>query len=724
MWSTDEAPWYSRTRRWGQTNLTEIDPERYDHEVWEKQWERTAVDGLIINAGGIVAYYPSELPLHSRSPYLGDRDLFGEIAERARTKDLTVVARMDCNRAGEDFYREHPEWFSVDADGAPYRAAGRYISCIHSPYYDDYIPAILTEVIDRYGPDGFADNSWSGLGRRQICYCMYCANSFLDRAGSALPTVHNWNDPVYRAWIEWSYDRRIDVWDRFNETTMAAGGTDCRWIGMNSAQLGHQAESFRDLGRIAERTPLFFVDHQRRDEATGFQANAHTGKLVHDAMGGRGQVAESMALYNHYTPSFRLASAPEPEARMWAVAGMAGGILPWWHHIGAVHQDRRQLDTAPALWTWHEKIEEYLVDRTTVANVGVLWSQRSYDYFGRDDGRVTAEDPYNGMLHAFLRERIEYRPVHLDRLAADLPELDVLVLSDVGALSDADAALIAEFVESGGGLVATGESSLFDEMGERREDFALAEVFGVSALHRHQGDRRLPKVSWEVTPAHTYLQLVEPWHEIGAARHQILSGFEKTDQVPFGGRLENVALRGGTPLATLVEPFPVYPPETSWQRELATNTPGVVIHERGAGRVVYFPADLDRCFGRGLQPDHAKLLGNAVRWAGRDRQSVTYAGTGTVDMHLYRQGQRYVLHLVNLSGAGAWRMPMHEDVPIGPITVTLDRAVVERTPVEPLAFTGRALVSGGPVDVRRDGSQLLIELPRIVDHEVLVLTPQ
>lgn len=717
--SADRRPWFERTYRWGQTNLTEIDPERYDHALWERQWERTAVEGVIINAGGIIAYYPSELPFHFRSPFLGDRDLFGEITDRARARSLTVVARMDCNRADDRFYGENPDWFCVDADGVPYRATGRFISCIHSHYYSDYIPQILTEIVGRYSPDGFADNSWSGLSRDKICYCRNCATAFAARAEAELPARHDWSDPLYREWIEWNYDRRIEIWDHFNEVTTSAGGPDCRWIGMNSAQMSHQAEHFRDLGRIADRTPMVFIDHQRRSPAVGFQENSHTGKLVHDLLGWQGHTAESMAMYNHYIPSFRTASAPEPEARMWAVSGIAGGILPWWHHIGAAHEDERQYETAPPLWSWHQGAEEYLVDRMIVANVGVLWSQRSFDFYGRDDGRVKAEDPYNGMLQVFLRERIPYRPVHVDRLAAALEELEVLVLPNVSALSDGDVEAIRQFVHAGGGLVATGETSLYDEHGEPREDFALAELFGATTRHRHHGDRRLPEVSWEASPSHTYLQLAQPWEKGCPDRHPVLDRFENTNQLPFGGRVECVEPRPGAQvLATFVAPFPAYPPETSWQRHPATSVPAVVANELG-GRVVYLPADLDRCFGRGLQPDHARLLGNAIRWAARGRLPATYGGTGTVDLQLYRQRGRHVLHLVNLSAAGAWRLPMHEDIPIGPIDVVIDREVAGLP--EMSEFTARALVSDEELTVVQERTELRITVPHIVDHEVLVL---
>jgi hypothetical protein len=35
------APWYRRTLRWGQTNITEIDPPRYDIPWWREYWRRT-----------------------------------------------------------------------------------------------------------------------------------------------------------------------------------------------------------------------------------------------------------------------------------------------------------------------------------------------------------------------------------------------------------------------------------------------------------------------------------------------------------------------------------------------------------------------------------------------------------------------------------------------------------------------------------------------------------
>src|SRR4051812_507670 len=55
-----DVPWYRQITRWGQVNITEKDPAQYDISWWRKFWKRTDTKGVIINAGGIVSYYPTK----------------------------------------------------------------------------------------------------------------------------------------------------------------------------------------------------------------------------------------------------------------------------------------------------------------------------------------------------------------------------------------------------------------------------------------------------------------------------------------------------------------------------------------------------------------------------------------------------------------------------------------------------------------------------------------
>ena len=709
--TSPEQPWYRRTLRWGQTNITEADPAGYDISWWRNYWKRTSTQGLIVNAGGIVAYYPTRFPLQYRPAALGERDLFGELLRAAREDGLVILARMDSSRAHQDLYRAHPDWFAVDSAGQPHKAGELFITCVNGPYYAEYLPGILREIAQRYRPEGVTDNSWAGLGRDNICFCENCRNKFQEHSSRSLPTQKNWDDPGYREWIEWNYARRLELWDQNNRITREAGGQNCLWVGMNSGSIAGQCQSFRDYKGICARAEIIMLDHQARGEGAGFAQNAETGQLIHSLLGWDKLVPESMAMYQAGRPTFRKTSNSEPEARLWMLEGLAGGLQPWWHHVGAQQEDRRQFLIAESVYRWHQANQQYLVNREPVASVGLVWSQKNMDFFGRDHASELVELPWRGWAQALVRARIPYLPVHVDDVELKSSDLSVLILPNVGALSDAQAAKVRRFVEHGGALIATGRSGLYDEWGQPRHDFVLADLLGCHyvALGR-EGER--PREARGET-LHSYLRIGQ---SEGQPRHAILGGFENTDLVPFGGWLGDViAADGVEALLTYVPAFPVYPPETSWMREPQTNIPGLVLNRTPQnGQVAFLIADLDRRFAVDNLPDHGKLLANLVRWAAGGQFPFHVEGPGLIDCHLYRQANRLILHLVNLTNTAA-RGPVDELIAIGPIKITI--RTLPGHPSKPFRF----LVSPVKPSIAFAPEQATILLPSLLDHEVLVI---
>ena len=164
--------------------------------------------------------------------------------------------------------------------------------------------------------------------------------------------------------------------------------------------------------------------------------------------------------------------------------------------------------------------------------------------------------------------------------------------------------------------------------------------------------------------------------------------FEKTNLLPFGGLLDQVQTSAEV-FATFVPTFPVYPPEFSWMRQPRTSIPAIILR----GRCAYLPADIDRCYGRGNLPDHGDLLAGILRWAVGDEPCLEVVGPGTLDCHLYRQRERHILHIINLSGCSPWPGYVEEHLPVGPLEIRLRTAGQTRT----------------------------LQLPRVVDHEMLVI---
>lgn len=721
----DEIPWYRRVTRWGQTNITEKDPPGYDIAWWRKHWKMTGVDGVIINAGGIVAYYPSKVPLHKQAKYLEGRDLFGELCKAAHEDGIAVFARMDSNRAHEEFYQAHPDWFTIDSEGKPYKAGDLFITCVNSPYYNEHIPNVLTEISNLYHPEGFTDNSWSGMGRESVCYCRNCSDSFMAKTGLSLPKIKDWTDQAYRKWIKWNYERRIEIWELNNRTTRKAGGPDCIWSGMNSGSVSGQSRSFRDLKEICSRADIIMLDSQARSDAGGFQQNADTGKLLHGLLGWEKLIPESMAMYQAGRPTFRLAAKPAAEARMWMTEGIAGGIQPWWHYVSAHHEDRRIYKTPGPVFEWHRKNEKYLINRKPVASVGVVWSQQNVDFYGRDESEAMTELPWRGFTQALIRSRIPYLPVNADHISLDSGNLSLLILPSLGVITDDQAEAIRKFAKSGGGIIATGETGLYNEWGDRRTDFALADIFGVHILPGSYQDGR--KHSGETY--HTYLRLTPelrsnfdgPKSNIranpGASRHPVLNGLDETDIISFGGMLSPVRTDKGTEtLMTFVPQFPIYPPETAWMREPVTDIPGLIINNLpNGGRVIYMPADIDRQFGRYNLPDHGNLLANSARWASKGNIPLSVESPGLIDCHIYSQPGNIIIHIVNLTSAGTWRQPVDEYIPVGPVKVKV------RLSEDVNGNKVRLLVSGREIPAVSDKKWADFTIPSVTDHELVII---
>lgn len=727
-----ENQWYKTAKRWGQTNLVEIDPERYDADWWVEHWRRTKIQGVVVNAGGIVAYYPSDFPLHRRAIKLGSRDLFGEIVLLARREGLKVIARMDSNRVAQEFFEAHPEWICVDRGGEPYRVADKFVTCINSPYYSEYLPQIIEEIIRRSKPDGFSDNSWAGMPRENICYCQYCQEGFSNFSdGVKLPDTADWTNAAYRKWIRWNYKRRTELWEANNLTTMRAGGPDCVWSGMISGTLLTNSQRFNDLKSIVSKAKIVMLDHQHRTLFDSFEQNTETGKRLHELGGWDKLIPESMPQYMLGSPIFRLAAMPKEEVRLWSFAAFAGGIQPWWHHIGASHDDRRQYKTAEPIFNWHAENEDILLDRTPLADVGIVWSHENHDFFGQDQAQDRTMLPYRGAMKALEAGGITYLPVHVDDMANACTRFRALLLPNVAVMSQLQIDGVQAYFDAGGSVIATGETSLMDEEGALRNDYGLAGLFGVHRLDGCEGSMQKADPHHEVYGRHTYLRLSPelrgatygPYDksapQVAAMRHPVLEGLNDTDILPFGGYLPQTRVDTGVSvIATFIPEFPIYPPETAWMRTPSTNIPAIVTREQtSGGKLVWLLADVDRCYARDEQPDHGTLLINAVRWILGDSALVRIEGShGFVSQSLYRQEQRQILHLNNRLEVSKIPGRQNDFVPIGPLKVSVQ---IPEGCQPPQHVDLR--VAGKRIEATAQQGRLAFDVDRLNEHEVVVV---
>src|SRR5712675_1483276 len=189
-----EGPdWVDKPMRWAQLTLVEDDPGKFDPAFWLDYFKRSKSDAVCLSAGGCVAYYPTNVPFHHRSAWLGDRDPFGELARGCRKLGMVVIARTDPHATYDDVQQAHPDWIAVEADGKPRRhwaSPEMWVTCALGPYNFDFMTEVKREIMSRYyRVDGIFINRWDGSG---MCYCEHCQANFKTATGHDLPRS---NDP-------------------------------------------------------------------------------------------------------------------------------------------------------------------------------------------------------------------------------------------------------------------------------------------------------------------------------------------------------------------------------------------------------------------------------------------------------------------------------------------------------------------------------------------------
>ena len=183
------------------------------------------------------------------------------------------------------------------------------------------------------------------------------------------------------------------------------------------------------------------------------------------------------------------------------VDGIANGLRPWFTKFSGVVYDGRWLKPVEELYGWHYRNERYLRNEQPLARVAMVYSQQTATFYGGDQARAKVEDHTLGFYQALVEGRIPFEMVH-DRLldAGHTSQFRTLVLPNIAALSDDQCAQLRQFVERGGSLVATYETSLYDEWGVRRRDFGLADLFGLSATGPAEGPLKNSYLNVEKDP--------------------------------------------------------------------------------------------------------------------------------------------------------------------------------------------------------------------------------
>ena len=695
------APWFDKPMRWAQLNLTEDDVALMDRAYWFDYFRRIHADALCLSAGGVVAFYPTRIQYHHPSKWLpGHEDFWPVMLEGCRKQNMVVLARTDPHATYDDVAEAHPDWISVGPDGKkrPHPDyPGMWLTCTLGPYNLDFMTEVTQEIVELYDVNGVFSNRWTGNG---MCYCEHCRQDFRAAYHEDLPRDRDPRNPVYRNYLAWEEARRFEIWEKWDGVIRKAR-PDARYI----ANSGGGAASGLNMKKVGELAPTLFADRQCREHLMVPWANGKNGKEYRSTLGNK--AIGGIFNVGIVSPYRWLNSTKSPaETRVWVQDGMANGLRPWFNMVSGQLHDRRGQKVIEDLYVWHYQNEKYFRNTAPVARVGIVYSQQTAQlYAGPQNLARLVEDPQLGMYQALIDARIPFEMVHeLNLDAASLARFKTLILPNVAALSDEQCAQLRAFVQGGGGLVATYETSLCDQQGNLRTDFGLADLFGASFVSRVNSKAPLQNT-------YLYPQKTSPFYP------SLLKQLEDADTI-IGGtwQVEVKAHNDSTPQPLLRIPAVANLPmeKTFWTVE-KTEVPDVVMNQAGAGRVVYFPWDLDRVYWEVMARDHALLLINAIEWATNEPPPLRVTGQGMFDATVWLQEKSMTVHLVNLTNPMAMRPQMHELIASPPQKVEV--AIPQGRHVAKV----HALMKARPVPHTIDAGTLRFELASVLDYEVIAV---
>jgi hypothetical protein len=686
--------WFDTPMRWVQLTLVENDPGRFDPEFWLDYFRRLHADAATLSAGGIVAYYPTDVPLHHRSAWLGASDPFGTLVAGCRAMGMRVLARTDPHAARDEVRAAHPDWISVTREGEPRRHwANRelWVTCALGPYNFDFMDRVHREIVSRYKVDGIFANRWAPQGGD--CFCVHCQRNFKEASGHDLPATTDRRDPIRRAYMTWRKARLTDLWKRWDQTVRSAN-PEARFIPNGPPDM----KTAGDLD-----APIQFADNQARRGLAPPWGNGRRAKEYRSVMGRR-PVGGIFSVGHEEQYRWKDSVQSEPEIRLWVAEGTANGARPWVTKFSGVLYDRRWLPSVERIYDWHYRHEKYLRNEESLARVALLYSEQTQTQHAGVAQGDRADDHVLGIHHALIEARVPFELVHEAFLMPErLDRFKLLILADAAALSDAQCAAIRSYVQRGGSILATFASSLFDETGGRRHDFGLADVFGVSFTGRIDGPMQNSYLSLDADSA-------------TGKRHPILEGLENTPRIINGVFRIDVRPTASFPSpVTLIPTYPDLPMEDVYPRVPHTDTRELYVRELGRSRIVYVPWDITRTFWEVMAVDHLRLLRNAVSWATNESPPVDIEGPGLIDVTVWRQPSSMTVHLVNLTNPMMMKGPLREVIPIGPLRARI------RLPGGTSAKGVQLLTAGTRVVPEASGDTLVVSVPSVDIHEVIAI---
>ncbi|MBW7456895.1 alpha-amylase family protein [Paenibacillus sepulcri] len=626
-----EASWWTANNlRLIQNNLRETDA-NLDVDRLIGDLKKLSANVLMMNAGGIVAFYPTKLDYHYRA--MGQqKDLLKEAIDQAHANGMKFIARFDFSKAHESIFRKQPEWFYRTKEGREVNYFGIVHTCINGYYQREYSLKLIDEVISHYDVDGIFFNMFGYQTRDYsgrnygICYCGSCRSRFNEAFGMELPETEEQGDPAYRAYREFQEQTTREMLDRIHAFVKGKN----KEIAISTYH-EHKVdivrkESNTDKGRAH---PVWLYSASENVQSL---EDAWDDKLV------------SNCCINAVDLVHRFAGVSRHEVNIRLKESLASGSGLDFCIIGVFddYPERDNLETVADIFQYHRENEQYYGHFLSMADAALI-----------KPGNVRQKNrtEYLGLYKMLKEDHIVFDVIHQNNLAAKkeaLLQYKLLIIPDIASFTEDELHILEEVHAQGVNLISTGLSFTEDDANKG----FLERVFGA----KPEGGLRV------LNREAAYLQTGDK---------QLFPSFESRDWVFLDGAFYDVEygphIQKQLPL---VSPSTYGPPERASGHRISGTQFGAGIRAESGRLAVHLPWQPGELYYRHGFADHKSIVSDLLKHSLDGSVRLTTNAPPHAEIFFHRLDDRkFILHLLNLSGFNG--VSYFEPLPVHDIRIEL-----------------------------------------------------
>jgi len=441
---TDTTSWWKKNNlRVIQTNLPAYEAATLNPDSLLRDLENFSANTLLINAGGIMAYYPTELDFHYTNPFLKNNNMLRDVVAKCHAKGIRVIVRFDFSRVQESIFKAHPEWCYISPKGERIINTDMYVVSINAPYVQDKAFKIIEEVIDKFPIDGVFLNmpgyqvnnpyegKYHGIDQNDFDKKRFAEYS----NGLTLPTEENKADPLFQKYLEFK-KYTIEDWSHRLNTLIKSKSNRiaiCTYMDKYVDIIRHESQS---------STVLPYWPYTASDNV-GNAVNSYPDHIISNSS------IQQISFQSRY-------NAVEPEeVRIRLYENIANGSGLDISMMGDMrgYEDERNYDVIKAVYAHHKKHEQYFGKYKSVAKIAVIAP-------GSWPSGPTMQE-YRGILLMLKEAHIPFdilEDSQIGNLESKVKNYKLIILPEITYLSKESLRVLKEASATGSNMIATNKA--------------------------------------------------------------------------------------------------------------------------------------------------------------------------------------------------------------------------------------------------------------------------